>query len=87
MANYNKGKLVIEIALTLSDGEKLTFQPKHKTLVKILRGTMEIRNDNFVEKTLNNKEAIVIVSAPEDILELFDNERDIWKFIEERLNK
>jgi hypothetical protein len=87
MANYNKGKLVTEIALTLSDGEKLIFQPRHRTMVRIIRGTMETNVGNFVEKTLNNREAIVIVSAPENVLELFDNERDIWKFIEERLNK
>jgi hypothetical protein len=83
----NKKNIVTEITLTLADGGNLKFQPKHKTLVKILRGTMEINEGNFINKVLNNKEAIVIINAPEEVLELFGNERDIWKFIEERLNK
>jgi redox-sensitive bicupin YhaK (pirin superfamily) len=78
---------VIEITLTLSDGENLVFPVKHRAVIRILKGTTNINTGNFVNKVLNNKEVLVIISAPENVLELFDKERDIWGFVEERLNK
>jgi len=79
--------VVMKITLTLSDGDTLEFIPKHQTIIKVLRGIMTTNFNNFVNKAPNGKEALMIVSAPENVLWHFNDNSDCMSYIQEDLNK
>lgn len=78
---------VAEISVKLTNGEVLIFQPKYNPMIKILRGISETQCDNFVERNLNGKEALIIVSAPEEIRKFFSDEGDLMFLIKQELNQ
>jgi len=82
-----KTRIVTDITVTLSDGSVMSFKPKHETVIKIQRGTADMVEGNTLNKVFNGKESLIIVSAPQSVLNFFRDTGDINYWIEQELNK
>jgi hypothetical protein len=78
---------IAEITVTLVNGETVSFQPKDRAIIKIMRGVSETQCDNFVERNLNGKEAFIVVSAPDEIIDLFDDNNEVMSVVKQILNR
>jgi len=80
-------KNIVEITVKLADGTDLTFQPKYNPIIKIMRGVRKEPNGFMSQRSLNDKEALIIVCAPPEVQNFFNDKGDIHYWIEEELNK
>lgn len=63
-------KNIKKITITLNDGEEISFEPKFDVQISQCRGKMNSgSHPYFPEYRPNNRETLVIISAPPDILE------------------
>lgn len=74
-----------KIILIHDDGTEIEFVPKFKTTARIMKGITGFPVGMDSNMIPNGKEALIIISAPEDVQEVLINDETLFR-IEAKLN-